>query len=603
MIKTFLIIILSFTLLHIISTNKFLQSNLSIFISNKKSDNHIMIRTVLRTITKAALPHPWFDLDHHLMKPDPQIMNLMKYKEKIGDITKEESKDMSQEEYNTSPNQLYEVTREAYLLDPPMMDMLIKLYAHYNPMKIIMETKSLPGFNFNTRLQKLSVFDRNYTYQEMNDAKEIDSRYVISRFCPPSFKSLIDEVVTKLPIFGYVVPLEESQQYFELSAAIDKEIFTFFFGEGVFFNEQERHLYKKFLLLQVNTSTFLDNREIPFIDEAEDNFLLGMINWTGTDDHEFRCYYRPYFIEKDLEKEMWGFNDSSLVSRIFKKFWMNKYHKNPKAYANAVAINLIDRIKRYFISREFVYSFELPGSFVARNNLIMLHIWMINEKIRHLAFEIGEDISQYTLWQRLTNSEIRREVSSGNKVILMLTYISENLMKIFGRQTDKALLLLKIHPAQRKKIKTLCEKQAEQISYLLYNHFEKEKKSYENLDVLMQSIFYPQKQPLKNFPDFVFRIGEYVMKHREHLSQLTLDDIKKGNIDWDVMRIDDKVVDLMKKAREGDDKLEYPPSPLDEHDMQIIESLENLLPEEKKSKTAPVAKKDPLAEKYRPINH
>lgn len=228
---------------------------------------------------------------------------------------------------------------------------------------------------------------------------------------------------------------------------------------------------------------------------------------------------------------------------------------------------------------------------------------MINEKIRHFVYEIADDISQYSLWQRLTNTEIRKEVSSAKKTIRMLTFINDSLMKIFERQTEKALFLLKIHSAQRRKIKTICEKQAEQVSYLLYKHFEKDKKSYENLDVLMQAIFFPQKQTLKNFPEFIYQIGEYVMKHREHLSQLTLDDIKQGNIDWDVMRIDQKVVKLMKKAREGDDKLEYPPSPLDEYDMQVIESLENLLPEEKKIKSEPVAKKDPLAEKYRPINH
>lgn len=286
-----------------------------------------MIRTVLRTISKAALPHPWFDLDHHMMKGDPQMMKFIKYKEKTKKIIREEPRDLSLEEYNTDTTPLYEVTKEAYVQDPPMIDMLTKLYAHYNPLKIIREAESLPGFYFNTRLQKLPAFDRNYTHQEMDDAKEIDSRYIISRFCPPHFKNLFDVVLAKLPIFGYVVPLEESQQFIELSAAMEKEIFTFIFGEGVFFDEHERHLYKKFLLTQVNQDTFFDNREIPFINEAEDNFLLGVINWAGTDDHEYRCFYRPYFREKDFEKELWGFNDKSLTMAIFKRFWMKKYHK------------------------------------------------------------------------------------------------------------------------------------------------------------------------------------------------------------------------------------------------------------------------------------
>jgi hypothetical protein len=230
-----------------------------------------------------------------------------------------------------------------------------------------------------------------------------------------------------------------------------------------------------------------------------------------------------------------------------------------------------------------------------------MHIWMIGERLRVLAYEIAKDIYQYSIWQRISSSEIRAEVASGKKVLKMIAYLNEKMMRLFERQTDKALYLLKIHPAQRKKIKSICEKQAEQVSYLLYKHFEKENKGYTDLDVLMQAIFYPQKQSLKQFPLFVFQIGEYVMKHREYLSCLSLEDIKASNIEWDVMKIDMKVVEMMKKARAQTEPV-YPQSPLDEHDMQIIESLETVLPEERRSTVVKPQRSDPLEEKYKPIH-
>ena len=256
-------------------------------------------------------------------------------------------------------------------------------------------------------------------------------------------------------------------------------------------------------------------------------------------------------------------------------------------------------------SREFNYcnfysAFDLPGSFVARNNILILHIWLINERLRHLGYEVMQDIDQYTIWQRIVDPGIRSEVSSGKKIVKMLAFINDKLMSMFEKQTDKSLYLIKIHPAQRKKIKNICEKQAEQVCYLLYKHFDKENKGYKDLDLLMQLIFYPQKQPTKTFPDFIFQIGEYVMKHREHLSTLTLDDIKNSNIDWDVLRIDPNVVELMKKARE-DQQPVYPPNPLDDSDLSVIENLENILPEERRSKL----EKSPesfLNEKYKPLN-
>ena len=244
----------------------------------------------------------------------------------------------------------------------------------------------------------------------------------------------------------------------------------------------------------------------------------------------------------------------------------------------------------------------MPGSFVARNNILMLHLAMISERLRYIAYEITKEIEEYTWWQRLTNGDVRNTVAGGKKVLKMISCMNDKMMKMFEKQTDKSLYLVKLHPAQRKKIKSICEKQAEQVSFLLYNHFERENKGYTDLDVLMQSIFYPQKMQARNFSDFIFQIGEYTMKHREHLSKLSIEDIKNSNIDWDVMRIDPQVVKLMKSVREKEQPVMMP-SPLDEHDLQIIETLETILPEERRAQIPNVKPAvSVFEEKYKPIN-
>lgn len=286
-----------------------------------------MFRGCIRKITRAALPHPWFDLEHPLLKPDPELMKIMRIVEKSGKNKKVEARDMGLEEHNTEDVQLYDVSRDIYDENPALVETLRKVYAHYNPGLILQSAEELPGFNFDLRIQALPQFDTNYTYQEMEELRQIDSRYIISRFCPPKFKQLVDIYLKKVPIFGLVVPLEQQEAYLELQSAFDKEFHSFLFGEGAFLDEEERFQYKKFLLKQINYDDYLDNRDIPFINEAEDNFMLGMINFPGTDDHEYRCFYRPYFREYDVNKELWTKAQDKWIIRFGKALWFWNYKR------------------------------------------------------------------------------------------------------------------------------------------------------------------------------------------------------------------------------------------------------------------------------------
>lgn len=231
----------------------------------------------------------------------------------------------------------------------------------------------------------------------------------------------------------------------------------------------------------------------------------------------------------------------------------------------------------------------------------MLHIWIVIERLRYIAYEIAQDINQYNFWQRLTNFDIKHHVSNGHRVLKMISYLNQRFMKIFEKQTEKSLSLIKIHPTQMKKIKSICDKQAAQVSSLLYNHFDIENKGYTDIDILMNSIFYPRNQSSHNFPDFVFKIAEYTMKQREYLSHLTLEDIKVSNIEWDAFRVDPEVVKVMKKIRK--DKKSADSSSiqnnLDLEDLAIIETLEKILPDETPSKPPKQSKAIP-DQKYKP---
>jgi hypothetical protein len=286
-----------------------------------------MFRLCIRNITRAALPHPWFDLEHPLLKADPELMKMLRIMEKRGIKKKEEFRDMALEEHNTEDVQLFEVSLDVYEKNPELVKTLEKVYANYNPLKVIQNAAELPGYNFDKRIQQLPFFECNYTYQEMNDAKEIDYRYMISRFAPPKFRRLVDLYLEKVPICGMTVPLEDFEGFSQLNSAFDKEFYTFLLGEGPFLDEEERHVYRRFLIKQLNFGEFLDNRDIPFINESEDNFMIGMINFPGTDDHEYRCFYRPYFREYDVNKEMWTRNQNKWIIRISKFIWFWNYHR------------------------------------------------------------------------------------------------------------------------------------------------------------------------------------------------------------------------------------------------------------------------------------
>ena len=236
--------------------------------------------------------------------------------------------DYSFAEYNSDPSlSLHEVDASDFALAPDTLQMFLKLYAHYNPEEIIAQVAALPALEFDKKLQQLPDFYLNYTYNEMEEATVPDSRYVISRFCPPRFKVLMDKVLEKVPIYGWTVPMHQYAQLQELEATLSKDVFSFLYGEGVFFDEHERSLYRRALVRQVSSGDWLDGRDIPFVTESEDCFLLGMVNWPGVDDYEHTFQYRPFFREFHIESEYFYREPQGALQKLSRLIWYRNTYK------------------------------------------------------------------------------------------------------------------------------------------------------------------------------------------------------------------------------------------------------------------------------------
>lgn len=260
------------------------------------------MHTILRRwASRSSLPHPLFEEQSSLFKPDPYTERLMRDERKRRrNMIQPEPIDFNSVEYNADTTKMYDVTPEDIQQYGDPIHMYFKLYANKYPEEILDRAVHYPQLQFNKELQKLQDFSKNYTISEMRNNDHIDTRYVVSRFCPPYFKILMDIVMSKIPMFGITVPMSEYEQLERTDAELDKEIFIFHFGGGAFFDINERNLYRWQLIRQTGSRMWLDNRTYPFVTEAEDNFLLGMMNWPGSDDKENRFTMRPYFRVRDI---------------------------------------------------------------------------------------------------------------------------------------------------------------------------------------------------------------------------------------------------------------------------------------------------------------
>lgn len=235
---------------------------------------------------------------------------------------------------------------------------------------------------------------------------------------------------------------------------------------------------------------------------------------------------------------------------------------------------LVERLRKYLSCPEFNYSnlqsaFKLPQSFIARNNILVVHIWMINERLIEIGNMIQTELAQLSFKEKIMSSALRRRASNTKKVLQLIQSINEKTMEMIKSLTEKNLYRVKIHPTIRRRIKGICEKQAEQVTFLLYRNVMG--KPDPDLLPIVQSIFFPHKRETRPYQQFTCQMAEYIRTHREYLKTLELEDFSACKVEWDTERMD--------KAKVKSQRTETPEAledsfELSAEDLRIIQELE-----------------------------
>ncbi|CAG9318374.1 unnamed protein product [Blepharisma stoltei] len=569
----------------------------------------MITRLLRRSIGLTKVPHAWFEPDHPLIKSDNDYNDFTKHFEKLAKKERERGKgkeddsnaNLSYMEHNASSERMYEVKREDFMKNQELIAMYLKRYANLNPELIIQDAEEIEAIKFDTRLQQLEPFDTNYLYHEMEKLEEADARYIFSRFSLPGFKRLLDVVLTKAPLFGIMVPMAEYDKLAKINVEVATKIYSFNYGDGITFDDKERSLYRSMLLQQSATQDWLDSRPYPMINEAENNFVTGMINWPGTEDQEYTTLYRPYYRDFHITDDTYDFNEKTpFLGRIARSLWLRTIYYNPTKEGSIYGHKIIERLIKYLSCPEFKYAFDLPGSFLSRNNIFYIHIWLVNERLNNICNGIVEDLSHISVFKQIISSQARKRVRSAKTLIRMIQSMISTFEKVAKIETKKNIGRVAIADQNKKRINNLSEKFMEQVTRLFHDHFVINQKSVDGLEELMQKTFFPGSPKSINKP-FVHQIGEYVIKHREYLSTLSINDICLCNIDWNIDRIDKeavrKKIELLKPEEATIKETEF-----NKEELGIIHNLEEFLPEPKKRSEEPDIKpKRKFDDKYRPI--
>jgi hypothetical protein len=133
-----------------------------------------------------------------------------------------------------------------------------------------------------------------------------------------------------------------------------------------------------------------------------------MFNWPGADENDWNFTLRPIFKPYEIDREF-----TYPTKGFWERFKMNyriKVFKRPRTRGAAVASILFDRILLYVGSPEFKYCFDLPDSFVGRNLIILIHMWMLLERLSVLAAEyVNKHLPNIPWYKRYLVPSSRRE--------------------------------------------------------------------------------------------------------------------------------------------------------------------------------------------------
>lgn len=251
----------------------------------------------------------------------------------------------------------------------------------------------------------------------------------------------------------------------------------------------------------------------------------------------------------------------------------------------------MERIKLYVGCPEVRYMVDVPQGFVARCNFIMLHVWLIQDRLAQLLRDISQasaEISRFAFDAHSKKVRFDEAFCKG---------MQRELEDQFEENVERWMQDVKIHPFQRRRFLDLAKRHGKVCSFLLTEHFQG--RSYRQLPEVLHSIFFPHR-PYHSYRLFVLQMTDYLSKTREVFKTMTVEQFQVCHSVWDIKCIDPKAVQKLRQEFAAKET----PAPdkafeLSPQDMETIEELDTILPEEDDVKVqvqAPIQRD----EKYRP---
>lgn len=388
--------------------------------------------------------------------------------------------------------------------------------------------EAVPSYHDTFYIQKSFPF---YTMTDISHLKFLhslklfDTCYIISRFFEANEKLLFDAKNEKLLVSGRVPFMEDIQLFENLKVKIDELIKKFYEGDKL--SEFERSIERAYLILKqgkyeefLNKNSGLKKQDV-FLSFSERNKMSGHINFRM---HDMQYFFKPAPIFETINVEKMFFHLYEIRYNVLNKFdyWKKlklnfQYRKSllsSKHRTEFVSSYIFLQVLQYVDCYEFNEEFKLNLNFKVTYNLILLHFWVIINKLKkiknnkfseNLVNQLLEKIYAYAEESRYKFGQL--DLQSDKKIILESIFVN----KIFDNYSFHFYLK---------------EQEAEKTMKANY---------YENIRNLINSLVFENK--LKYNDKRLLKVSSYLVEHYKYFNKLSYEEIEKTDFSFSIYRI------------------------------------------------------------------
>lgn len=369
-----------------------------------------------------------------------------------------------------------------------------------------LETQQLPFMKYMLSTDQMG---------RQRDMKDITPQFVMSSLLEPDHKEFLDQVCAKTVLNGDQVQMGQ-QMVEDLNR---KKLVglhrTFFFGDELsgfdrmvefsYLNEKNDKLgryhqsnknarYKcQMLYSDLRRLNGIHNnilRDLEYYDDLRQIY-------EPLDNEDIRQnYLESMKLDENKKFDFFGLMTKMMLNKAFGEN-INRYSR----WAGSVFLRILDHIR----SIEFTHLLNLPTDFHIEYSILNLHIWMILRRLEKIPGRQSELMRRclQDAFQAYSKMEVNKiHLKKKNDFVKDLNYFAE-----LNRQNYE-------------------------------RHFYRNQKTRENnyykIDSLVWSTIFYEK--VERYSDSVYMVSEYFVKHFKYLNSLSLEDIERGQLDFDVYR-------------------------------------------------------------------